>query len=162
MFNAGLTNQDYVTRAPSQCIDHISRYGISIIKIRRSCDRVIFNYNEIPYTGKTFLYWNNPKIITRTSPQHHDVLNRRQLDCFTIFQDNNKEITYASHHCPESKVPGANMGPIWGRQDPDGPHVGPMNFVIWVAFWKRNQPMNRGFHAQRTNNVIRVSMPSSW
>ena len=27
---------------------------------------------------------------------------------------------------------GANMGPIWGRQDPSGPHVGAMNFVIWV------------------------------
>ena len=25
------------------------------------------------------------------------------------------------------------MGPIWGRQDPRGPHVGPMNFVIWAA-----------------------------
>ena len=24
------------------------------------------------------------------------------------------------------------MGPIWGRQDPDGPHVGPMNIAIWV------------------------------
>ena len=31
----------------------------------------------------------------------------------------------------DSKVHGANMGPIWGRQDPGGPHVGPMNFVIW-------------------------------
>ena len=27
---------------------------------------------------------------------------------------------------------GASMGPIWGRQDPGGPHVGPMNFAIWV------------------------------
>ena len=35
---------------------------------------------------------------------------------------------------PDSKVHGANMGPILGRQDPGGPHVGPMNFVIWV--WK--------------------------
>ena len=34
---------------------------------------------------------------------------------------------------PDSKVHVANMGPIWGRQDPGGPHVGPMNFVIWVA-----------------------------
>ena len=25
------------------------------------------------------------------------------------------------------------MGPIWGRQDPGGPHVGPMNFAIWDA-----------------------------
>ena len=33
---------------------------------------------------------------------------------------------------PDSKVHGANMGPIWGRQDPGGPHVGPMNLPIWV------------------------------
>ena len=26
---------------------------------------------------------------------------------------------------------GANMKPIWGRQDPGGPHVDPMNFAIW-------------------------------
>ena len=26
---------------------------------------------------------------------------------------------------PDSKVHGANMGPIWGQQDPGGPHVGP-------------------------------------
>ena len=32
---------------------------------------------------------------------------------------------------PDSKVHGASMGPIWGRQDPGGPHVGPMNFTIW-------------------------------
>ena len=32
---------------------------------------------------------------------------------------------------PDSKVHGVNMGPIWGRQDPAGPHVGPMDFVIW-------------------------------
>ena len=31
----------------------------------------------------------------------------------------------------DSKVHGANMGPIWGWQDPGGPHVGPMNFAIW-------------------------------
>ena len=32
---------------------------------------------------------------------------------------------------PDSKVHGANMGPIWGRQDPGGPHVDPMNFANW-------------------------------
>ena len=32
---------------------------------------------------------------------------------------------------PDSKAHGANMGPICGRQDPGGPHIGPMNFVIW-------------------------------
>ena len=33
---------------------------------------------------------------------------------------------------PDSKVPGANMGPIRGWQDPGGPHVGLTNFAIWV------------------------------
>ena len=31
---------------------------------------------------------------------------------------------------PNNKIHGANMGPIWGGQDPGGPHVGPMNFAI--------------------------------
>ena len=38
------------------------------------------------------------------------------------------------------------MGPIWGRQDPGGPHVGPMNFAIWgiktISFLLRTQPHN--------------------
>ena len=34
--------------------------------------------------------------------------------------------------CPDSKVHGANMGPIWGPRDPGGPHVGPMIFAILV------------------------------
>ena len=33
---------------------------------------------------------------------------------------------------PDSMVHGTNMGPIWGRQDPGGPHVGCMNFAIWA------------------------------
>ena len=39
---------------------------------------------------------------------------------------------------PDSKVHGANIGPIWGQQDPGGPHVGPMNFAIWAAVLIRN------------------------
>ena len=44
------------------------------------------------------------------------------------------------HGIPDSKVHGANIGPIWGRQDPGGPHVGPMNFANWAyafeaQFW---------------------------
>ena len=33
---------------------------------------------------------------------------------------------------PDSKVHGAHTGPIWGRQEPGGPHVGHMIFAIWV------------------------------
>ena len=53
---------------------------------------------------------------------------------------------------PDSKVHGANMGPIWGRQDPGGPHVGPMNFAIWArmgfvsdAAKHHNVSMSSGF-----------------
>ena len=35
---------------------------------------------------------------------------------------------------PDSKVHGANMGPIWGWQDPGGLRVGPMNLAIWGVF----------------------------
>ena len=43
---------------------------------------------------------------------------------------------------PDSKVPGANMGPIWGRQDPGGPHIGPMNFAIWADMNKDRSCVN--------------------
>ena len=35
------------------------------------------------------------------------------------------------HGIPDNTVHNAIMGPIWDRQDPDGPHVGPMNIAIW-------------------------------
>ena len=38
---------------------------------------------------------------------------------------------------PDSKVHEANMGPIWGRQDPGGPHVSPMSFAIWGCIGPR-------------------------
>ena len=34
----------------------------------------------------------------------------------------------------QTRVHGANMGPIWGRQDPVGPHVDPINLPIWDTF----------------------------
>ena len=40
---------------------------------------------------------------------------------------------YARFGGKNSKVHEAYMGPTWGRQDPSGPHVGPMNLAIRVA-----------------------------
>ena len=34
----------------------------------------------------------------------------------------------------DNKVHGAYMEPTWGRQDPGGPHVGPMILAIWDEF----------------------------
>ena len=42
------------------------------------------------------------------------------------------------HVHPDSKVHGGNTGSmIRGLQDPDGPHVGPMNFTIWADLFVR-------------------------
>ena len=43
-------------------------------------------------------------------------------------------ITVNKLRTADSKIHGANMGLIWGRQDPGGPHVCPMNFAIWDIF----------------------------
>ena len=44
-----------------------------------------------------------------------------------MFSHTKNVLTYI----PDSKVHGANMGLISGRQDPGGLHVGPMNFAVW-------------------------------
>ena len=54
------------------------------------------------------------------------------LSLSTIGSDESRWVMVHLHK-PDSKVHGANMGPIWGRQDPGGPNVGPMNLAIWVS-----------------------------
>ena len=62
-------------------------------------------------------------------------IKRDQLPMYTFgVIDYGKNCSeYKQKDCPDSKVHWANMGPIWGRQDPGGPHVGPMNLAIWVC-----------------------------
>ena len=56
--------------------------------------------------------------------------------CIAFFVVNILTCTY--HSNPDSKVHGANMRPIWGRQDPGGPHVGPVDFSIWEHVLEQN------------------------
>ena len=61
---------------------------------------------------------------------------------------------------PDRKVHGANMGPIWDRQDPGEPHVGPMNFAIWagIPFIPKNNlwllPLVQDLEKLITCNII--------
>ena len=41
------------------------------------------------------------------------------------------ELAQCQYDNPDSKGTGVNMRPIWGRQVPGGPYVGPMNLAIW-------------------------------
>ena len=61
------------------------------------------------------------------------------------------------NNIPDSKVHGAIMGPILGRQDPGGPHVDPMNLAIWDRLWTALKTVftYRGLMKQRCVKVIR-------
>ena len=37
---------------------------------------------------------------------------------------------------PDSKVHAANAGPTWGRQDPGGPQVGPLNKGFKCSYFR--------------------------
>ena len=123
--------------------------GIPTLKIRRSRHRLIFNI-RIPILVIRPLY-----IETETTPQNVNLKQGNQVnmnvdiidnvDCGQTIHDPRRITLMAQApsclHCvcdkkefPDSKVNWANMGPIWGRQDPGGPHVGSMNFAIWDAY----------------------------
>ena len=63
---------------------------------------------------------------------------KRDVRNLVLFTDPTKPLALTSRSptlgkaSPDSNVHGATMGPIWDRQDPGGPHVGPMNLAIWV------------------------------
>ena len=51
--------------------------------------------------------------------------------CYKIIWNNVRSSVRCTF--PDSKVYGDNMGPTWCKQDPGGPHVGHVNFAIWVV-----------------------------
>ena len=46
------------------------------------------------------------------------------------------------------------MGPIWGRQDPGGPHVDPMNFAIWVYLWSIKRELPFPFTTAQIEEIV--------
>ena len=103
-------------------------------------------YNGNFYSGKTNLYFKkHPSRYQRTRYEHKHECPQFKCDTRLYY--------YVNHHSnwrirenssswaqqlgkekpsSDSKAHGANMGPIWSRQDPGGPRVGPLNFAIWV------------------------------
>ena len=79
-------------------------------------------------------HWNNvnTKIIKSwggDSVGHYDSASSHAAESFEHI---NFVVTYMKQTYPDSKVHGANMGPTLVLSALDGPHVGPMNFAIWV------------------------------
>ena len=62
---------------------------------------------------------------------------------------------------PDSKIHGAHIGSIWGRQHPGGPHVGPMEdkdpFVIhieWYGGWWPSHARTKAIISHGTGQVL--------
>ena len=58
---------------------------------------------------------------------------------------------------PDSKVHGANMGPIWGQQHIGGPHVGPMSLAIWIATFYLLCTMGMGMGSAKERKLYNVT-----
>ena len=69
-----------------------------------------------------------------SSNNHQHKKNVMQGKKFGISSQHGKAATtLVTGTHPDSKIHEAKMGLIWGRQDPGGPHVGPMNLAIWAV-----------------------------
>ena len=107
----------------------------------------IVSFRGIETTKIAFLLnRNEPKIPFAASSMPADFMNCKvhvddtvlrvwrisMLKSFNVqLRSTKKRFNNRYYTNPDSKVHGANMGPIWGRHDPGGPHGGPMNFAIW-------------------------------
>ena len=54
---------------------------------------------------------------------------------------------------PDNKAHGANMGPVCGRQDKGGPHVGPMNFAIWDLITAKYTQFDKEIKHKQCNEI---------
>ena len=67
--------------------------------------------------------WHDTSYMTLSGPHPHNKIYHSSQSIFWM------------KYFPDSKAHGANMGPIWGRHVSGGPHIGPMNFAIWVVIF---------------------------
>ena len=116
------------------------RYGVLFVNITPDAcfaSVIVKPYAKSCYVGPryngTALFYTGSRYKELVLFISSRVLSGIRLKACNLMQVNN----------PDSKVHGANMGPIWGWQDPGGPHVGPMNLVVWEAivyilqmFWR--------------------------
>ena len=98
------------------------------------------------HIGCCVCYWRGPCWGNDKALDALDIHNYHAEPCAINDAEKPLEYPLTFKNYPDSKVHGANMDPIGGRQDQGGPHVDPMNFAIWdsstwivvphiTAFW---------------------------
>ena len=124
----------------------------TLVQVMALCRQALGQWwpRSISPHGTTRLQWNKVQRMDSQFTSYGIVMpSDNDLQCFNvritftmnkygkyglIMRFEHPEATFYKMICryPDSKVHGANVGPTWGRQDPGGPHVGPMNFANWV------------------------------
>ena len=100
---------------PSPMYLHI--YTLTLGSLGRECQHI----GGEDFPNQCCIIWRNIMKISNASIYH-------------ILVKVTPRIPLIHGSVPDSKFHGANMGPIWGRQDPGGSHVGPMNFAFWDVY----------------------------
>ena len=117
----------------------------------------IFNLRRALFETTSYIYMqkydsniNNRPLKCKPQSRGQIKIKLSLIDCNSIVSFHVVQDIFWAHcfggcmggmviHHPDSKVPGANMGPIWGRQDPGGTNVGPMNFAncacLSICLW---------------------------
>ena len=89
------------------------------------------------FMGNHWLVWNWEHSVWLAEPETDKQMvwtdNHGRIKSFKIHGTIDMNYLFLMSY-PDSKVHGANMGPILGRKGPGGPHVGPMNIAIWVSY----------------------------
>ena len=82
--------------------------------------------------------WNYSKTYRTPCVKYRGSQSSSRIPPARVFRRMWRRRSWVCGDTPDSKVHGTNMGPIWGRQDPDGPHhVVPMDFALWYIMRER-------------------------
>ena len=121
-------------------------YGraISIVEYIQSFTDLVFKLYNILHNLNSLsgclMSWASPHWQGFQKPWHQMFSSGTAFHIIAATIATSTGVSY-SQNIADSKVHGANMGPIWSRQDPGGPHVGSMNFAIWDRhrLWNASQ-----------------------
>ena len=127
-------------------LQHLARFSgyVSCTLMRMRASEVGFLYQLSRITGRssTWLLFTVSKLLICCAILAMIMVKYRQPGLWdndhrptilvTCYEVRSLQLIFG-HPYPDSKVHGANMGPIWVLSAPDGPHVGPMNFAIRVC-----------------------------
>ena len=122
-------------------------------------DFIVFIFNDIfdfaveGYVLNMKMFLSVHQQLQRIDWIYLSTIPRNFSSVWTATKHTRPMLLWAPGSSPDSKVHGANMGSIWGRQDPDGPLVGPMNFSIWEVTSGASRLQSTGFQCHYTQNL---------